>query len=172
AEAKTVQVDAGGTLTIASGQSLTVEEGITNLAQPEDFIVESDANLIQNQDGAVNMGGVTVERLFTLSDGPNARKQYNYASSPVEGQNMKLIYPGNPKVIKHDETNNYFYNYNGDYVAGLGLAVKEPSLAAVPDPTVTAEFEGIPYNGLLNYTLEYTTTNPNAAHGYNLVGNP
>src|SRR5690606_9605948 len=88
------------------------------------------------------------------------------------GQNLKTIYPGNPTVIKHEELTNLYYNHSGAYIAGRGFSIKEPSKTAVPTPTIDAKFKGLPFNGDLNYPLTYSTTNPEVAHGFNLIGNP
>ncbi|MBW7870086.1 MAG: fibronectin type III domain-containing protein [Flavobacteriia bacterium] len=170
--AKNISVENGGSLRIKDKGSLTVTGFVANNSDADDFVIEDGGNLIQIDNDAVNTGEIKVEKEFILS---SERKQYNYTISAVEGQPIKTIYPGNPTVIYHSENANYFYNaYNGDYIAGRALAVKEPSVAAVPTSTVTGKFRGKPFNGELNYTLSYTTDNPQSGddHGYNLVGNP
>jgi len=170
--AKNISVENGGTLRIKDKASLTVTGFVANHSDTDDFVIEDGGNLIQLENDAVNTGEIKVEKEFILS---SERKQYNYTISAVEGQAIKTIYPGNPTVIYHSENANYFYNaYNGDYIAGRALAVKEPSVAAVPASTVTGVFRGKPFNGELNYTLSYTTDNPQSGddHGYNLIGNP
>ena len=173
AEAKTIQVDAGGSIRITSGNALTLADNLINQGNAGDFLVESDANLVQLSNTASNSGEIRVEKFFTFTDtGENDRKQYNFVISPTQGQSIKTIYPGNPTVLQYNESTNYFSNSNGAYIAGKGFAVKEPNKTIVPDPTVIAEFEGIPFNGMLDYPLQYTTTHPDTSHGYNLVGNP
>ncbi|WP_234109117.1 T9SS type A sorting domain-containing protein [Chryseobacterium sp. R2A-55] len=156
----------GGSLTVSANHFLEVENGVTNNG---DLTIESDGNLIQVNDNAVNQGNVIVKRAFTFSP---ERKQYNYVSSPVAGGNLKTIYAGSPEAVYHSEATNMFYASSGANIQGRALALKEPSTAAVSGPTVTASFVGVPFNGILKYPLAYTTANPTVNHGYNLVGNP
>ena len=95
-------------------------------------------------------------------------------SSPTVGQNLKTIYPGNPIVIKYNEATNFFLNHNGNYIPGKGFAIKEPSKSAVNTGTVTAQYKGVPFNGVLEYPLNRTTPDPMEpdTYGYNLTGNP
>ncbi|WP_447951986.1 T9SS type A sorting domain-containing protein [Chryseobacterium koreense] len=159
-------VNPGKTLTISPNTFVKIENGIVNNGT---IIVESDGNLIQVNDNAVNQGNVIVKRAFTFSP---ERKQYNYVSSPVAGGNLRDIYPGLPQAVYHSEATNMFYTSSGANIQGRALAIKEPSTGVVSDPTVTASFVGVPFNGILKYPLSYTTTNPAVSHGYNLVGNP
>ncbi|MCP2037695.1 T9SS type A sorting domain-containing protein [Chryseobacterium sp. HSC-36S06] len=172
AGAKTLQVADGGAVEITSGNALTVTRGITNLGNGVNFVVRDGANLNQIENSAANVGAITVENTFTLSAG---RQQYNYVISPVKGQSLKTIYNGIPFVIYHNENTNFFYNAgDGDYVAGKGFAVKEPTLAAYPLSTtsVTGKYKGVPFNGTLDYPIAYTTDKVNVSHGWNLIGNP
>jgi len=170
AEAKRVKVDTGGKLIIGKDKALTVDGSIQNDSSADDFVIESGGSLVQNDDNAVNSGQITAKRNFNFS---SQRKQYNYIISPVIGQKIKQIYTNPPYVIYHKEEYNFFYNaYDGDYVAGRGLAVKEPSVASVPVSTIDAVMKGEPFNGILNYPLSYTTTQSGVDHGFNLVGNP
>ena len=164
-----------GTLTIPSNNTMSVRGKITNHHPTGDnFVVQNNANLLQTEDAAANIGNIKVEKLFTFVNGPvpaNDRKQYNFVISPVVGQNIKTIYPGNPNVIEYRESNNFFYNHSGAYTAGKGFGIKEPSKNAVAGTTVTAELRGVPFNGELIYPL--ARTNPgNPDYGFNLIGNP
>ncbi len=170
AQAKRLKVDAGGKITIPKDRALTVDGDIINNSTAEDFVIESGGSLKQNDDSAVNTGQITAKRNFIFS---SQRKQYNYIISPVIGQKIKQIYANPPYVIYHKEEYNFFYNaYNGDYIAGRGLAIKEPSVASVPTSNIDAVMMGEPFNGILNYPLSYTTTQQGVDHGFNLVGNP
>jgi len=170
AEAKRLKVDAGGKIIIPKDRALTVDGSIINEGVADDFVVESGGSLVQNDDYAANSGPMTAKREFIFSA---ERNQYNYIISPVMGQKIKQIYNNPPFVIYHKEEYNFFYNaYDGDYIAGRGLAIKEPTVASVPASTIDAVMKGEPFNGILNYPLAYTTTQPNVDHGYNVVGNP
>lgn len=165
------EVRSGRKLTIPTGRTLIVKNKILNLGSADNVIVENDANLIQIEDGAANQGSITVQKLFTFTETgtANDRKQYNFVISPVVDQNLKTIYPGtNNSVMEYRESNNMFYNHSGIYTAGKGFAIKEPSKNDVAGPTVTAAFNGIPFNGELDYPLNYS----GPEKGYNLIGNP
>lgn len=155
-----------GKFTIKSGGAAVITDHVTNDGDHTNFIVQDSGNLIQNDNTSTNQGNITVENLFTFTDN---RKQYNYIISPVKGQNLKTIYPGNPIVLYHYENANYFYYSSGDYIAGRGLAVKE---SPIGDNSQTAKYIGIPFNGILDYPLAYTTDKANVTHGWNLIGNP
>src|SRR5690606_10343366 len=70
------------------------------------------------------------------------------------------------------EGTNTFFTSSGANITGRALAVKEPGKDAVTAAAVTAEFVGVPFNGILNYKLAYTTTRVGVTPGCNLVGNP
>lgn len=159
-----------GTITIPVGTSMTIQNNITNNGN---IIVESDGNLIQINDSAVNSGVILVKRDLQFRN--IERKEYNYLISPVEGGNLKTgiyrkedkITPVNaPFTLYHTESNNKFYNSSGAYIAGRSLAVKEPALNS--GALATAFFEGKPFNGIIAYNLFYS----GPSLGYNLVGNP
>lgn len=168
--AYSITVEPGGGLQIYGQATLFVTDFVKNQAAPENFLVKNNGNLIQSNDNAVNSGEISAQKLFNFSD---LRKQYNLVISPLIDQKIKTIYPGNPRVLYHSEATDYFYEaWDGNYIAGKGFAIKEPSKEQLPNSSHAADFVGEPYNGVLNYPLSYTTTNPEVTHGYNLVGNP
>ncbi|MBU8882730.1 T9SS type A sorting domain-containing protein [Kaistella sp. DKR-2] len=162
----------GGSLTVGANHFLEVDNAVTNNGT---LIVESDGNLIQNVDSPspANSGNITVKRNIKFRN--DSRQEYNYLISPVIGQSLKTIYPGVPTtatypyVLYYNEANNYFYNSSGAYIAGRGLAVKEPSKADAPADNMDAVFNGLPGNGVISFPLAHTN---NVQNGYNLVGNP
>ncbi len=174
AVAKNVKVELDANLTINALQSLTVSEQFTNAGTGNNVVIQDGGNLLQGNDlpAVANSGNIRVEKLFTFTYyAPNNRQQYNYVSSPVIGGNLKDIYPGSPATLYHNQATNTFFNSSGANITGRALAVKEPSTTAVAAQTVTAAFNGVPFNGILNYPLAYTVAtgvNP----GFNLVGNP
>lgn len=175
--AKSIKIETtGATGKLTINGSLTVTDGITNTGAAEDFIVKSDANLKQINKNAVNTGDISVRRLFTWSDA--SRKEYNYLSSPVAGQNMKEIFgpaANVPFVTKLNESSNMFVNAAvADYqTQAKGFAVREPktTYTGIPGQGITsneAQYRGLPNNGDINIGLDWTS----AGRGYNLVGNP
>lgn len=164
----TCTVTSTGSVTLNSGSLLTVVKGIIN--NGSNFIVADGANLIQTENGAINTGNIEVQKAFTFSTG---RQQYNYVSSPTVGTNLKSIYTGtldnSVSALYYIESNDYFGNSNGAYIAGRGLALQEKTGSGTEGTSANpAKFRGVPFNGTLDYPLAFT----NAAHGYNLVGNP
>ena len=166
--AKNVTIQSGGGLTIKGGGSLTVTDIVNNQSSATDnFVIESNANLIQTNDVA-NTGQVKVEKQFTFS---GERKQYNFVSVPVKDADpagnpsyiKNTIYTPNPTSVQQYNTATYYFDeVNGKYISAKGYAVKEPANPTSP----MGIFRGIPFNGHLNYLLS-------ASGGrYNLVGNP
>lgn len=167
--AKNITIETGGSLAINTGKALTVTDEIINKAGSADFIVASDANLLQLSDTAVNTGNVTVKRNAHLK-----RLDYNYWASPVSGQNLKVFSPGtlNNRFYTYNESNDFFEvidplvtNFNDN---GKGYAIRAFNTYGTVLQTFVGNFIGVPNNGVKNLTLNFT----DAEHGYNLIGNP
>lgn len=175
--AKSLTVNSG-IFTVASATSVTVENAIVNNADSNNFIVENNANLIQNT-AATNTGAIKVKR----TSNPLYRFDYTLWSSPVVGQNLK--------AFSSATLSNRFYTYNtatganGDYVAvfptqsegtysfeaGKGYLIRTPDshpayVEGNLGTAINAEFTGTPYNQNVNVALSAVNT------GFNLVGNP
>lgn len=143
-----------------------------------DFIVGNDAVLMQDLDADNSQGYIKARKKHSYKT-DNSRKEYNFLSSPVADQNMKLIFGNNPAnipfVTKLNEPTNVFVNaVTADWaLAGKGFAVKEPKYTGyviLGDGLAddTAQYKGRPNNGnLVDLPLSYTT-----GRGYNLAGNP
>ena len=158
----------GKSVLINAGNSVTLEGTLTNNGS---FTIESDGNLIQNDNRAANYGNITAKRIIKVGA---ARNQYNYLGTPVNfasGETFKTIYPGTTFVLYHNETNNMFYNSSGVNIPGRGLAVKEPTGSGATN--VTATYKGVPQNGKILFPVANKDANPAVTtFGYNLVGNP
>ncbi|OJX52242.1 MAG: hypothetical protein BGO88_16960 [Flavobacterium sp. 38-13] len=176
---KSLTLNSGYTLTVNTGSSITISDAIVNNAGAANFIVESNANLIQTNN-AVNNGLITVKR----NSAPLYRFDYTLWSSPVSGQNLRNFSPAT--------LTNRFYVYNpasgnnGNYEAifpaqnegTYTFAQAKGYLIRVPDNYVSyvnssisgvsynGVFVGVPYNGSFSFPLS------NANNGFNLVGNP
>lgn len=169
----TFSVNNGAKAVITVNNPLKVQNEIT-IDAGSSLTVESDANLIQVNDNAVNTGNITVKRNINVSA---ARKQYNYLISPVVDGNLKTnIYNGNissPSVQYYTESNNRFGESSGNYIPGRALAVKEPATGTGP---FAAIFVGKPANGVISYaavnSAPAVTADGPALRGYNLIGNP
>lgn len=156
-------VTENGSVEINSNASLTVEGRITNRNSAENFIVNNDANLIQNQSIA-NSGEITVKRLSQ----PIKRLDYTIWSSPVIGQNLQEFSP--------ETFANRIYTYNGaagyqivdaneSFEIGKGYMFRAPNTW---NPTQAIPYEGImsgtPFNGHITINTY--------ANSYTSIGNP
>jgi len=166
-------VNSNASVRVKSGFPIIVKKKITNLgAAADNFVVESDANLIQ-QDNIANTGTIKVERAVTDMNNITGQIDYVYWSSPVSGQTIKGqngFSPNTPAsgYLQYNETNDKFA-VTGDatFQTGKGYAIRAET--GTNGYNKTYSFSGIPNNGDLQYqSLKYT----DAAHGFNLVGNP
>ena len=134
------------------------------------FILGNDAQLMQNAIAVNTAAKIEANRNLILTE---ARKEYNYLISPLEGQDMKSVIgedAGNIQfVTKINEATSMFVNAGvGPYVKGLAYAVKE-TVPSYNDPGFdVAKFKGKPFNEDLDFQLYKTAEN----RGYNLSGNP
>lgn len=174
------EVKDGVNLNILQNSAMTVRGNIINKGNGDNFIVASDANLIQIEPGAVNTGKITVQRSMQPrrnADDTYSAKEYSFYSSPVDGQNMKAIFGGSANnsafALKLNEPGNNFINASlADYdVPGKGFAVKDPTVAyfnSLGKPAnIIADFKGIPNNGSIEVPITKTGN-----LGWNLIGNP
>lgn len=163
-----------GSVKVFPNASIKLKNEITNLGDGANFTVESDGNLIQGNDDAVNSGNIISKREFKIG---SARGQYNYVGTPVlfaTGESFKTIFPGstNTAVLYHNQSNNTFSTSSGANIPGRGLAVKEPPVTTVLTAgKSTAQFTGVPQNGTVIFPVANNNTAVNTL-GYNLVGNP
>ncbi|WP_447951979.1 InlB B-repeat-containing protein [Chryseobacterium koreense] len=177
-EACTVTLNANYNLNIRANDYVASNYEVINLGSQDHFVVQSEGNLIQVNDNAANSGSITVKRNINVS---SDRKQYNFLISPVVGANLKTnIYrdgSGNPvsspSVQYYIESTNYFGESSGAYIAGRGLAVKEPLTGNGP---FYAVFAGPPANGEISINAVNSapgvTTPGTTMRGHNLIGNP
>lgn len=174
--AGTLIVNSGGKLEISGNSALTVENGITNQATANDFVIKTDGNLLQTNNIAVNTGSIKAERYLTGIDTDIVNKMdYIYWSSPVADQILKGpsgFSPGTPiepqyyGFLQYNESNDLFYN-TGDtnFEIGKGYAIRAENNNGQPYDK-TYSFSGKPNNGNYNYPIFKNN------EGYNLVGNP
>ena len=164
-EAKTLTVAPGGSLTIQSGNTFTVNGKVTNQGGAGNFTVESGANLIQ-QTGttADNAGAITVHRM----NQPFKRLDYTMWSSPVQGQQIQGFSPETlPERIYTYEDDNYYEvgDVNADFAAGKGYLFRAPNNWSEDTPMpYQGIFSGVPFNGNINISTH--------ANAYTSVGNP
>ena len=175
AEAKNIKIETGGKITIDG--SLKISNEIKNTLTADQFTVNSDANLLQVNDVAVNVGSITVIRTS-----PMTKNNYTYWSSPVAGQQLKLFSPltSNSRFYQYDEASNLFQSVTttNNFIPGKGYAIMAPSTYTYAQGIQNFEgkFIGVPTNG----TKKVDTSNlvfplslsAGTNQGYNMIGNP
>ena len=153
-----------GSLTIADGTTITVVNEVINNLTEADFVIESNANLIQDND-IDNTGAATVNRDTNLLK----RLDYVLWSSPVDNQNLLDF---SPNTIL---TRFYVYNSGTDlynsvvpstttFDEGAGYLIRMPD----NHPTTATVFNGIFKGTLRNGNVDVTVDSGT----YNAVGNP
>lgn len=183
--ARSVIVKSGGKLNILPKSSLTIQNYIKNEALASDVIMDSDANLVQVNNSAVNIGNMIVKRTANLK-----KNDYNYWGSPVGEQNVRAFSPETleSKFYTYNGSNDYFdglfirnqypdksysltlpvdkTTYN--FIRGKGYAIRASNNLTSTSTDITHQFVGVPYNGVLDVPIvKYTT-----GGGYNLISNP
>lgn len=189
-ESQNLTINEGGTLNINTGGYITVNGQIVNRNSAESsFVLDNDANLLQNTAGP-NVGKITVKKLAVMP-----KMGYNYWSSPVIGQELYKFSDGYNSANGGQGNGtpfNRFYVYNESndrFVSSIaneitlssssvfeqarGYAIRGKNIfkdtITVSTPPALFQFVGIPRNGDVNsYNLKWK----DAAHGYNMVGNP
>lgn len=160
-----ITVEEDASVKILDGGSLTVTNEMVNLGVAANFIVESDANLVQINDEAVNTGEITVLGEFKFTEG---RQQYNFTMSPVDGQDIRQIFgDGNtiPFALVYNEKTDYFVvPQTAEYANKNGFAIKEVEGSGTA--TMTANYVGGISNGEFSFPLK------KEGQGFNVLGNP
>lgn len=164
-ETKSLQLNSGVSLTIGSGKTLKVQEGINNLnadSPTKTLTIQSDANLLQVNPAATNHGKIRVERNAVVPF-----VQYNFWSSPVEGQNLYTLYQsGNAvtpnRVFRYNTATDYYTVISaGNFQKAAGYSIQ----GELNGQSNSAFFGNI-NNGNANIALQTT------GNRYNLIGNP
>lgn len=169
--AKKLTVNAGGSLLIKAGTSITVQNQVINNAGANGIVVEDTGSLIQVNDvtPANNAGVIKYSRQTT----PISNFDYTYWSSPVAGFTLGGVSP-NTLADK-------FYSYNSTTQAwkqetsatamtpGVGYIIRGPQLYTYMSPNppaiYQATFSGVPNNG--RYQISGMVANK-----LYLIGNP
>lgn len=175
------EVASTGSVTLQPSANLTVRgKIINNNLVGNNFIVSSDANLMQIEDAALNYGAVTVHRTA-----PMKKNNYTYWGSPVTGRKLQDFSPGTTsyRFYEYIESTNLFQTvpWGNNFIPGKGYAIMAPSNYTLnTKQDFDGAFVGIPNNGT-NYQDTPSATLPlvfpvsltaGADQGYNLVGNP
>lgn len=167
-----------GTFTVASGTSVTVENEIINNAGVNNFIVENNANLIQNNDDAENFGAITIKRKSSSL----YRQDYTLWGSPVAGQNLfgfspltvsNRFYTYNTATDSYNTVPNLSAQSTTPFGTGVGYLIRMPNGDPAPGynaGTAAINYTGI-YNGIANNGL-ISVPVANTGTGFNAIANP
>jgi hypothetical protein len=166
------EVQAGAKVAISSGKTLSITNALTvNTAAGTTLTFENNASLWQENDAAVNTGTIIYKRKSSkMKD-----LDYTYWSSPVKGQNTKLLSP-------NTQTGKFYYFANDNWQAadnrtmdpGRGYIIRTPKAGTWPNGenvvfpyAQPVQFVGEPNNGdQIKFTVD-----PNVGVE-NLIGNP
>lgn len=168
--AKKVTVNSGS-LTINSGDAITIVDELVNTLTAADVVVENNANLIQGGTSNSNSGSITVNR----NSSALLRLDYTLWSSPVASQNLLSFSP--------NTLTNRFYTYNTNtnlystisspsttsFDTAKGYLIRVPNNHSAVTPTAfSGVFSGVPNNGNITFTM----VDGGAGQRFNAVGNP
>ncbi|MBC8884204.1 lamin tail domain-containing protein [Flavobacterium piscinae] len=161
--AKSLTVESGS-FTVSSGTNVTVVNEVTNELTATEFVVENNANLVQNND-TNNSGNITVNR----NSSALMRLDYTLWSSPVAGQNLLDFSPltlANRFYVYNPSNNQYatVTPSTTDFAEGTGYLIRMPDTHPTSPTVWSGSFVGVPYNGDVTISVANNT--------YNAVGNP
>lgn len=180
-DACSVEVNNNAIVTIPETKNLNIKGEI--IINSGNILVNSDANLIQEYDNAINIGNITVKRNAKIK-----RLDYTFWGAPVSGQNVKNFSPNtlDTRFYIYNESNDYFdglftknlYPNNDfsitptedkntyNFTKGKGYSIRAPNNYTTNISNFEGTFYGIPNNGIININIQKNS------NGFNLVGNP
>jgi hypothetical protein len=173
---KNITLNAGKKFTVATGNTLTVGGTITNNAAPEDFVVENNAALLQN-----NFDDNTSPITIIKDSNPLYRLDYTMWSSPVDGQTLRDFSRRTAagrfyEYAYSDSDNEEHYRTvpsSTTFGAAKGYLIRMPDSNSTPgynDGTATytfpGTFKGAPHNG------QVTIPASQQGNRYTAIGNP
>jgi hypothetical protein len=166
--ANTIALNGTSTLTVNSGNNLTVTNAV-NTAGGAVFALQNNANLIQVNNVA-NSGNIVVNRESSAL----LRQDYTLWASPVASQNLLAFSPQTLTTrfyVYNPATNVYSAIAPGSnsFQLGKGYLIRMPDNWSSTTATKwNGRYTGVPNNG--NITLNLS--NGGAGFGYNAIGNP
>ncbi len=176
-------VNAGAQVTIKSGYTLKLENGLTVAAAPASLTFENNASLVQVNDLAVNVGPITYIRNTT----PMALYDYTYWSSPVSPQTLFGLsqYTLSDKFYLYNPLMDNYQNVASstlmDKARGYLVRAPQPGVGPMPwtaGTSFTGQFKGstgdngVPNNGVVPVDLFNTGAGIGTNDRLNLIGNP
>ena len=181
---KTLQVKDNGTLNVASGNTLTIQNFV-EVGATGTFEIENSASLIQI-DNVANTGNISMKRDV------NIRKlDYVYWSSPVANYALNNIsttmyrYKWLPTIGANVNGWGNWALANENMISGKGYIVRGPDSFTATPQNYTQNFVGVPNNGTINMPISRgtydganystgvsTTLATKDDDNWNLIGNP
>jgi hypothetical protein len=164
--AAVLSVVSGG-LTVAENTAITINGAIA-VQSGATMVVESNANVVQVNESAVNTGTVKVLRKTS----PIARLDYKLWSSPVQAQNL-LAFSPNTEANRFYRYNTATNQYNGVTASSTSFGLGRGYLIRVPNnhPATPSIWTGT-FTGVLNTGEIAVSVDTNGDSGYNAIGNP
>jgi len=164
---KDVVLEAGATLQVASGGTLTLDGELDNSGA---VTIQSGGSFLQGASSSLTGAGT-----FSVQRQGNAGQQFNFWSSPITAQNgvpgtsYEYVSSGSTQDESDDANDPGWSAFNGTMTPGVGYAGQGGGLATF---TGTPNNGTIPVNGLHAATYDGTFTSTTGGSPFNLVGNP
>jgi hypothetical protein len=181
--AKSLAIKSGSAFTVASGTTLTVENLIINEAGVNNFVIENNAILLQNNNVPYSVLGTVKRNSYDLF-----RQDYTLWSSPVFEPNLRNFSPAT--LFNRFSTYNFTTSVNGSYqqeiftnadvinkkfVLAKGYLIRLPNNAVeYAEDAIPQQYQGI-FKGILNngtISIPLYGIVSSVSNGLNLVGNP
>lgn len=156
-------INAGGSVQVLSGKSLTINGNLTNNAGAAGLLIESGGSLITN--GTI-AGTAMVKRDIT------GQNRYHFISSPVNSVTLGSVFPeaqyDNIYVRRYDEPTGSWVNLTttDNMTTGIGYSF------FMNEASTTATFAGSLNNASVTPTLSYAGSGDVDYVNWNLLGNP
>ena len=157
------------------------QKGIKN--EGGEFLLENNAQLMQDDTGVINTGNIKAERKVTDMDNTlGTQIDYVYWSAPVTGQILRGATGFSPgtatnRFFEYHESDDYFYSTpDVEFQWAKGYAIRAEESAGYPPNATgynkTYSFTGTPNNGDKTIIVKRSANVGPVLHGYNLIGNP
>ncbi|MGH2664626.1 GEVED domain-containing protein [Flavobacterium sp.] len=178
-------VNTGFTATVTANHYINIENDLTVNGTLD---VLDDGSLVQVNDAGINTGNIFMKRVATIR-----LLDYVYWSSPVAGFAVANVSPGtsfskiwkwNSSVVNPNGGFGNWQNANENMSIGKGYIIRAPNGFNATPQAMTANFIGVPNNGVISASIErgnFTGVDYSGTNGvvitknddnWNLIGNP
>ena len=160
-------INSGSTLTVKSGNNLSVANNLFNNGTESSVVIENNANLIQAGTSNTNTGAITINR----NSAALQFLDYTLWSSPVSGQKLKTFSLAtlDTRFYNYDPSSNIYVAVAApattDFVLGNGYLIRVPNDHPTTPTIWNGVFKGVPNNGDVTITGLTSGT-------FNAIGNP